>query len=166
MFAVLRSKNLKVCGAAGLLCLATLAFAEEPAWKRHRHGAESSAKQDKKWETDEAVRQGMDSIRQLMTASRENIEKEKMTVQDYRQLADAVDKQVATIEKNHKLPKDAYKALYVVALTDLSRGTELMRNAPKVQAQHIGALEVLQSLRNYGQYFNHPGWTLDAAKAR
>lgn len=161
MLAVLRSKNLKVWGAAGLLCVTALAFAEEPAWrKRPRPDAETSARQDKKWEADEAVRQGMDSIRQLMAASRENIEKQKMTAQDYRQLADAVDKQVAVIEKNQKLPKDAYKALYVVALTDLARGTELMRNAPKVPAQRLGALEVLQSLRNYGQYFNHPGWTV------
>jgi len=39
-----------------------------------------------------------------------------------------------------------------------------MRASPKIQAQRAGAFGVLQSLRNYGQYFQHSGWKLDEVK--
>ncbi|HJV75648.1 MAG TPA: hypothetical protein VJ654_15595 [Noviherbaspirillum sp.] len=166
MLAVLRSKNLRKYGAAGMLCLATLAFADEPSRAPAGQSTETSAKQDKKWQSDDVVRKNMESIRQLMAANKENIEKDQLKAQDYLQLAQSIDKNIAALMKDHKLSKDAYKALHIVALTDMMRGTELMRSAPKLQAQRVGAMEVLQSLHNYGKYFEHPGWSTGDDKAK
>lgn len=166
MLAVLRSKNLRKCGAAGMLYLATLAFADEPARAPAGQSAASAAKQDKKWQSDDVVRERMESIRQLMMANQASIDKNQLKAQDYQQLAQTVDKNIAAIAQNHKLPKDAYKALHVVALTDMKQGTELMRTSPRLQAQRVGAMEVIQSLRNYGKYFEHLGWSTGDGKAQ
>jgi hypothetical protein len=107
----------------------------------------------------------MDSIRQAMLASREAIDKERLGAQDYQRLAATVSRETSNIVKNCRLSKEADAAFHSIVLADLLHGAELMRTSPKVQAQRAGALGVLQSLRNYGEYFQHPGWTIDPAKA-
>lgn len=162
MLAVLRSTGFKIFGAMGLIFLATLVYADEHTAKP----SEPSLNHGKKWETTEAMRQGMDNIRQVMSASQEDIEKERLSTQDYQQLAEAVNKNVADILKNGNLAKTTSKAFHVVILADLTQSTELMRTSPKVQTQRVAAMGVLHSLRNYGEYFQHPGWLLDVVKTR
>jgi hypothetical protein len=116
----------------------------------------------KKWETDETLRRGMENIRQAMIASQQDIEKERLGAQDYQRLAIAVNKNVADMLKNCKLSKGADSAFHLVVLNDLTQSAELMRTAQKIQLQRVGALGVLQSLHNYGEYFQHPGWQLPA----
>jgi hypothetical protein len=110
--------------------------------------------------TDEVLRRGMDNIRQVMIANREAIENERLSTQDYQRLAAAVNKEAADIVKNCKLSKEADKAFHSIVLADLTQSTELMRASPKVQVQRAGAFGVLQSLRNYGEYFQHAGWDM------
>jgi hypothetical protein len=119
-----------------------------------------------KWPTDEVLRQGMDNIRQVMTASQEGIEKERLSAQDYQRLAAVVDKNVAAIVKNCKLTKEADKAFHTIVLADLTQSAELMRISPKLRVQRVGALGVLQALRNYGEYFQHPAWSMGVVKTR
>jgi len=166
MLTVLRSTGFKVFGAMGLMFLATLVYADEHTHKSSERGAEHSLNHGKKWETDEKLRQGMDNILQVMTINQEGIEKERLSAQDYQRLAEAVDKNVADIVKNCKLTKEADAAFHTVVLADLTQSTQLMRTSPKIQAQRVGALGVLQSLRNYGEFFQHPGWHLGVTKSR
>lgn len=157
MRTILQLAGIGVCVATGLLSLATPLYADEHV---HKHGAAPVLKQGQKWATDEVLRQGMDKIRQAMIANREAIEKDRLNAQDYRRLADTVDKEVANIVKNCRLSKEADAAFHSTVLADLIQSTEWMQTSTKVQAQRAGALGVLQSLRNYGEYFQHPGWDM------
>ena len=166
MLTFFRSTRLKVFGVTGFIFLATMAYAEEHAHQHGGRGAEYSLSHGKKWETDATLRQGMDIIRQALAASQEGIEKNRLSAQDYQRLANVVDSNVADIVKNCKLTKETDAAFHSTVLADLTQGTELMRTSPKLQAQRAGALGVLQSLRNYGEYFQHPGWNFGAINAR
>ncbi|MBY0576966.1 MAG: hypothetical protein K2P67_10300 [Gallionellaceae bacterium] len=156
---VLRLTGLKVYGAIGLIFLSTLVYAEEPTPKPSERSAEHTLNYGNKWGTDEALRRSMNNIRQVMNTSQGGIKKESLSAQEYQRLAEAVDKNIADIIKNRKLTK----AFHVVVLADLTQSTELMRTSTKIQEQRVGALGVLQSLHNYGEYFQHPGWRLDYA---
>lgn len=160
MVGIVRSVIFRMLGIAGLMVVATLAVAAE-----HEHGHETGdtgtgqvVRPGGVWMTDEVVRQGMAHIRQAMAARQEDIEKGRLESQDYRRLAEVVDQDVAAIMKNCKLPREADKAFHDVVLVDLIDGAELMRTSTKTPAQRVGALGVLQALRNYGKYFQHPGW--------
>lgn len=166
MLAVLRSTGSKVYGAIGLIFLATLVYAEDHTHQPSQPSAGHSLKQGEKWATDAALRQGMDNIRQAMTSSQKAIDQERLGAQDYQRLAEVVDKNVADIVKNCKLTKEADAAFHTVVLADLTSSSQLMRTSPKIQAKRAGALGVLQSLRNYGEYFQHPGWSMGNGTAR
>lgn len=158
MFSALQTRGIKLAGALGFMLIGTLAYAGEHA---HQHAADKPAatlNQGKKWETDAALRQGMDNLRQAMASKQLAIEKEKLKAADYQQLADAADKNISYIVKNCKLSQDADEAFHSIVLAELIQNVEMMRKAPKVQMQRVGALGVLQSLRHYGEYFQHPGW--------
>lgn len=160
MFALLRLAGLGICVATGMVSLAAPVYADE---HEHNHDAQHAApalKPGQKWASDEVLRQGMDNIRKAMLANREAIEKERLGAQDYQQLAAAVSKETANIVKNCRLSKDADAAFHTIVLADLIQSTELMQASPKPQAQRAGAFGVLQSLRHYGEYFQHPGWEI------
>jgi hypothetical protein len=157
MRAILRLAGFGVCVATGLISLAAPVYADEDA---HKHSAAPALKQGQKWVTDEVLRQGMDNIRQAMIANRDAIEKDRLSARDYQRLAAAVGKDVANIVKNCRLSKEVDAAFHSIVLADLTQSTELMRSSPKVQVQRAGAFGALQSLRNYGEYFQHPGWDM------
>lgn len=165
MLAILRLAGLGICIATGLIPLAAPVYADELTHKAGAHSAAPALKPGQKWATDEVLRRGMNTIRQAMLANREAIETERLGVQDYQRLAATVSKETTHIVKNCKLSKESDAAFHSIVLADLLHSTELMRISPKVQVQRAGALGVLQSLRNYGEYFQHPGWTIDPAKA-
>lgn len=162
MLAVSSSTGLKICGAMGLMFLTTMVYADAHSIKPGERSTEHTVTHGKKWETDEALRLGMENIRQAMAANQEGIERERLSAQEYQQLAEALDKYVADIVKNCNLTKKADAAFHAVVLADLTQSTKLMRTSTKTQAQRVGALGVMQSLRNYGEYFQHPGWRLGA----
>lgn len=165
MSATFRSAGLlKVYGAIGLIFLTTLVYAEDHTHESSEHNGGYSLNHGKQWEGDKVLRLGMDNIRQVMIKSQDDIEKDRLGSQDYQRLVDEVDKTVANIVKNCKLNKEADAAFHAIVLVDLTRSTELMRISPKTQVQRAGALGVLQSLRNYGEYFQHPGWRLNDVK--
>jgi len=165
MSATIRSTGLlKVYGAIGLIFLATQVYAEDHAHESGEHNGGYSLNHGKQWEGDKVLRQGMDNILQVITKSQDDIEKDRLGSQDYQRLSESVDKTVAGIVKNCKLNKEADAAFHAMVLADLTRSTELMRMSPKTQVQRAGALGVLQSLRNYGEYFQHPGWRLNDVK--
>ena len=155
---VLRANNFKAWSAVGLLLFATLVCAEAPAPKPLPGNAPQTPAQGKQWETDDAVRQGMATIRQSMQANQASIDNGRLNAHDYQRLATVIDQNLTTMVTNRKSSKEAETALHLVVLIDLQHSLDLMRSASTVQLQRVGALGVQQSLRNYGQYFKHPGW--------
>ena len=160
MLAVLRSTGLQLLSAVGLLVLACGVSAGTPAPKLENSQIESTLDQGKKWETDAVVRQGMENIRQVMVARQARIAKAELGAQDYRQLAETIEKHLAAVMQNRKISKGAEKAFHLVVMVDLTQNLNLMRTGATVPLQRVGALGVLQSLRLYGEYFQHPGWVV------
>jgi len=168
--ATLRSIGIKVLGsigvAFGLSLLAITAYADEYAYKPSGKTVVQPLKHGEKWQTDEILRKGMDNIRIVMTASQDDVLKERLSAADYLRLSKEIDKNIAYITKNCKLTVDADRAFHIVVLTDMAEGAGLMRSSKEIQVQRLGALGVLQTLRNYGRYFAHPNWNLGDAKTR
>jgi hypothetical protein len=144
----------------------TLIYADQYTYKPSAKYTEHTLKQGEKWETDEALRLAMDDIRNAFTASQDDILKERLNTQAYERLAQVIDKNVAKIVKNSKLTQGADKAIHVVVISDLIGSSEFMHISSNVQAQRVGALGTLQTLRNYGKYFQHTGWNLETIKTK
>lgn len=152
-------------GLAVSLSWATIQVnADEYAYKPSEKYAIHPLRQGEKWETDDVLRKGMDNIRIAITASQSDILKEKFRASEYVRLSQAVDKNITYITKNFKLKADVNRAFYIVVLADMTDGVKLMRSSNEVEAQRLGALGVLQSLRNYGLYFQHPNWNFGVIK--
>jgi hypothetical protein len=168
MHATLHKTGLAVLVAAGCL-VATPARAAEHAHHHHGHDAHATTRvpnAGQKWATDDTLRRGMESIRQTMSPQLEAIEKGRLGGKDYQRMGTAVHKSIVEVVSQCKLPKDADSALHSIVLGDLVQGAELMQKSAKVDTQRAAALGVLQALRNYGDYFQHPGWSLGPAAGR
>ena len=150
-------KQWGACVVLALVACTSLSHATEPMKTTPPTAA---AKVAPKWETDEALRQGMDSIRKSMAASQNGIKSDTLLAQDYQKLAQEVNKQLAGSISTRKLNKEAEIAFHLVVMIDINQCIEQMLSSRSVKLQHVGALGVLQILRNYGQYFQHPGWPL------
>lgn len=165
MFAISRSSVLKACVSVGLIFISAQVCAEEKTHGPGEHNARHTLNKGKKWETDDVLKRGMDDIRQTISASQEAIEKNQLQSRDYQQLAEAMDKSLVNIVKNCKLTKQTDAAFHTIVLADMSQSIELMRTSPKHEIQRAAALGTLQTLRNYGEYFQHPGWKLNGVKS-
>lgn len=160
MQTALISKCARRLGVVGLMLLSFIAYADDPQ-NTQQESPKTTQKVRTKLETDVALRQGMDNIRQTMATSRAGIDQERLTSQEYRRLGVEIENTVNTIIKNCKLPKETATAFHNIVLADLTGGAGWMRTSSKTQIQHAGALAVLQSLRIYSEYFNHPGWDIN-----
>ncbi|MES2089476.1 MAG: hypothetical protein V4532_05800 [Pseudomonadota bacterium] len=164
MLSIFRINTLGICAAAWMLCIATSAHAQEAHHQHDGLAATPALQRGEKWPTDAVLRQSMDNIRQAMMASQEDIDQARLKDQDYLRLAEIIDKNTADIVKNCHLSKEADAAFHSMVLSTLRQDAELMRIAPKTQVKRVAAMGVLQSLRHYGDYFQHPGWSIAPAK--
>jgi hypothetical protein len=128
------------------------AAAAEP----HGHDATVQLKLDngKKWQTDDALRQGMGEIRKAMAASLKPIHEDKFTPAKYEALAANVQKHVDYVVGNCKLPEEADQQLHIVLEQILDGIGEMKAPAQKQQ----GAVKIVNALDTYGKYFDHAGW--------
>ncbi len=161
MITTFQLKGLKALGALVLIFSTVSAHADGYVYKPNKPASEKTLKLGEKWSTDEVVRFGMDNIRQAVSVSQGDIIQGKLNSQDYLAIADAVDRNVTDMVKKCKLSPDADKAFHIVVLVDLKGSVEFMRVSRNVQTQRVGALAVLQTLRNYGKYFQHNGWSFN-----
>jgi Skp family chaperone for outer membrane proteins len=161
-----RFTRLKFCSAIGLICLASQAMATAPASKPAAPNTSSAAPQTKQWETDAAVRQGMGNILQIMRPEQENIDSKRLSTADYQRLGKALDQEISNFLDKRKLSKEAEKSFHLVVMLDLTHGVELMRLSPKIDLQRVAAQGVMQTLHHYSEYFQHPGWPVNATPAR
>ena len=108
-----------------------------------------------RWPTDEALRQGMSRMRNLMTDALARIHAGGMPRSDYDALADGVQTQVDYVIENCRLPEEADSQLHLV-LAQILDGTGVMKDPGADGAD--GALVVVRALDAYGDAFDHPGW--------
>lgn len=128
---------------------------------QHDHGAHKPQKLElnagKKWETDEALRKGMSSIRASIEAALPGAHAGKMSPAQYDALGKEVEGQVAYIVQNCKLDPTADAQLHVV-VADIANGVDVIAGKQHNKKRAGGVVKVAQALNAYGKYFAHDGW--------
>jgi hypothetical protein len=133
-------------------------FALTPAFAQSVPATAASSPTTKRFATDEAVREGMVAVRTVMVAQEARIAQNQLNASDYVALARAIETPMQLHLVKRSLPKAAAVAFNGSIWQDLSYCVGLMRDGRSVAVQRSGALGVQQVLRNYPQYFDHPGW--------
>lgn len=123
----------------------------------HAGEAKLSLNQGKKWQTDEALRKGMENIRNALAADINGIKQNKLKPEQYEGLAKKVNTEIAYVVQNCKLDKEADEQLHIV-LAEIMAGAELMEGKEKGVERRAGAERVHKALNAYSQHFDHPGW--------
>ena len=146
-----------------LASLALALSANSHAADAHHHDAHGSAgpqqlqlNAGQKWATDAPLRQAMNDINQAMAKALPLIHKNQFGDEAYQALAATVSQKVAYTVEHCKLEPQADAMLHLV-IADLMAGAETMEGKT-ANSRHDGAVRVLQALRAYGQYFQHPDW--------
>jgi len=145
--------------------LAALAAACLPAFaaEERSHGASAPADahaitldNGRRWQTDAALRTGMAEIRGALAKRHREAVGGKMSAAEYAALGATIEKNVASIVANCKLPPEADRNLHVVVAQLVSAADDLRgkSNASPTEGFHkaVGAANL------YGRYFDHPGW--------
>jgi hypothetical protein len=113
------------------------------------HGAGPTLNKGAKWETDASLRQGMLAIRDDVAATHSA----PLSEERASRLADKIHHQIEFMIANCKLPADADGQLHLL-LARIIEGVEAM----KAKEGEKGLESVVGALRDYGRYFDHPGW--------
>jgi hypothetical protein len=100
----------------------------------------------------------MDAIRHAVLTVHADITESRFDSAGYQRLATSLDQTINTMLKDQSVSDKAGKAFHTIVMGDLRWGIDMMRTSPKTEVQRLGALSVFQALRNYGQFFAHPGW--------
>lgn len=148
-------------GLALTLSAGTLFAAEHAAHKHeHEHAATPAGmtlNEGKKWATDDALRKGMENIRNAMNASLHQIHEGKLSNAGYATLAKKLNDELGGIVANCKLDPKADAQLHLV-VADIADGIEAMEGKAKKLKRQGGAVKVLGALEKYAGHFDHPGW--------
>lgn len=110
----------------------------------------------RRWKTDAPLRSGMSEIREALATKLEGIHKRALTPAEYRALGATVEAQVAGIVAECRLAPAADANLHLI-IAELSAGADALQGKSAVKPA-AGALQTVQAVNRYGQYFDHPGW--------
>lgn len=127
----------------------------------HSHGghdahpvAALSLDDGKRWETDQALRTGMERIRAAAAPVLAAHAGGQVSPEQAKAMADAIQESVIHMVANCKLTPKADATLHVF-ITDLMSGAGLLAANPS--SREAVAL-ISEALRRYPEYFDHPGW--------
>lgn len=127
----------------------------------HDHGAHTPQKVElnagKKWETDDALRKGMSSMRASIATALPAAHAGKLLNVEYEALGKELGSQVAYIVQNCKLDPKADAQLHVV-VADIVNGVDTIEGKQHNKKRAMGVVKVAQALNTYGKYFDHDGW--------
>jgi len=156
----MKTKFSVLLAALALAVSSNIYAAESADAHHHSHGSAEPTKLQlnagKKWATDEPLRQAMSDINQAMAKALPAIHKSQFGNAEYQALATTVSGRVAYAVEHCKLEPKADAMLHLV-IADLMAGTESMEGKTS-NSRHDGAVKVLEALKSYGKYFQHPGW--------
>ena len=157
-----RSRILLI-GASVLLILAVAGYF---AWSHlHRAHGHSHGSPDgdapvlvlydgKQWATDEALRTGMQRMRDATVLVLEKQRQGPLQPEETAKLAAAVQDNVNYLIQNCRLEPKADAVLHVF-ITELLEGATLVNAKPPAPA---GLEKLTHALNEYPKYFDHPGW--------
>lgn len=143
------------------LVLAAASNIQAAETHHHHHAAEPAKLQlnaGKKWATDAPLRQAMNDINQAMAKALPAIHKNQFGNEDYQALAATISARVGDAVAQCKLEPKADAMLHLI-IADLMSGAEIMEGKSS-QTRHDGAVKVLEALKSYGKYFQHPAWNV------
>lgn len=148
--------------AAILLCMSPAMVSAQEHGHSHGHAhdmekpVQLTLNDGKKWTTDNSLRQGMERIRDALSAELPAIHSGKATAEQYQALAQKVNDQLAFMVKNCKLEPKADAVLHLI-LADIIAAADILQAQHGGEA-HQGAVKIVHALENYAVYFDHPGW--------
>lgn len=156
----MKTKFSVVLAALALATSSSVYAAESADARYHSHSSSEPTKLQlnagKKWATDEPLRQAMSDINQAMAKALPAIHKNQFGDGQYQALATTVSQKVAYAVEHCKLEPKGDAMLHLV-IADLMAGAESMEGKT-ARTRHDGAVLVLEALKSYGKYFQHPGW--------
>ena len=123
----------------------------------HHHEENNSQlvlNQGEKWVIDESLHIGMSGIKKEIIKNLDEIHHERFTKQQYADLVVTLDKYLAFLFENCKLPPLADAQLHIL-LANVMQGVDKMKNS---ENKKQGAILIIQSLKTYPVYFNDPNW--------
>lgn len=142
------------------LSFGTAAQAADAHHDHHGHAGKGPAvarlelNDGKKWQTDAPLRAAMTAIRNEFNAAIKPIHAKTFTAAQYAKLATDIEKQVASIVANCRLPPDADAQLHLV-VADLAAAATMMKGDDD---RFLGAVRLVRALGAYPKYFAHEGW--------
>lgn len=129
--------------------------AHSSAHAHEGHGAAALALNNgARWETDQPLRIGLQRIRDAVQSAADAQAKARLTAGQTAQLAATIQENVNHLIANCKLPPQADATLHVF-ITDLLSGAGMLKEDP---ASSQGLSLLVEALRKYPEYFNHPEW--------
>lgn len=147
---------------AGLLALvmatsSAAAIAGSPASGHEAHHLPLSGLMlngEARWSTDTALRSGMNGIREAVVSTLHGAGERPMTAQEATVLADTIQNQISYMIANCKLAPQADAVLHVLLGQLLEGAAALKQNPADTAALHT----IIEALKNYPVYFDHPDW--------
>lgn len=137
--------------------LLAIAYSFSVTASEHHHEQNNSQlvlNQGEKWEIDDSLHVGMSGIKQEIIKNLDEIHHERFTKQQYADLVVTLDKLLAFLFENCKLPPLADAQLHIL-LANVMQGVDKMKNS---ENKKQGAILIIQSLKTYPVYFNDPNW--------
>ncbi|WP_373048736.1 hypothetical protein [Vulgatibacter sp.] len=125
--------------------------------EHHDHGAPAGKlvlNAGAKWGTDAALRAGMEAFQHTLAEAIPAIHDGSFTPAQYAALAGNLEKQLASIMSQCKLPPEADAQLHIL-LVEFFGGIEAMKGEGD---RMKGAVRIVRGLGTYGKFFEHPGW--------
>ena len=163
MMKKLRRKYLLFLSGAGLCVVSAALLAQAPtgheAHHDHhhdKHAAELSLDHGKKWQTDAPLRQGMQRIRDAALQAVPAFHQDRFSQTDAAKLAAHIRAQVDYLVEHCKLEPRADASLHAL-IGELLLGADTLEREPLSMQ---GLPGIIQTLRVYPDYFDHPGWVL------
>ena len=148
--------------AATLFLSVSPIYAADPAHEHDAHGAATlKLNNGQKWKTDAPLRQGMAKIKTAVQPHLQAIHGNTLKTANYQTLAQKTNTQVAFMVTNCKLAPDADAQLHLI-IAELGAAADAMAGKDKAQSRQNGALQLVDALKSYGEFFDHPGWTVSA----
>ena len=151
------AKKILIGLTAILLASASLAAGHQHAHETTAAPTQLTLNEGRQWETDAALRSGMDNIRATLAASLHDIEHQRLSAKKYGALAARVESEVTKIVAHCKLSPEADAQLHLV-IAEIMAGADAMAGKDRQRQRADGAGQVLAALDNYAVYFRHPGW--------
>ena len=146
-------------GAVAILA-GLLAAAPATAADSHRHDTHTAVlqlDQGARWQTDAALRTGMEAIRDALARAIPQVHAGRFDAAQYRALAEGVEGQVAYIVQNCKLKPEADEVLHAI-IARLGQGVEVIGGHAAGTEPEQGVVHLAQTLDDYAAHFDHPGW--------